>query len=165
MRRAPFVIAGSVVGLAGLLSFHSHEPKSTVAVEAAPGSTSSTSTSTSTSTSSGATTSGSSSTTSTSVASSSQTTKTATGTVEQYPYGQLSVTVSEKDGRITDVEVASLSEDDPHSVEVDDQAIPQLRQEVLAADSANIDGVSGATYTSQAYQQSVQSALDKLGLA
>ena len=46
-----------------------------------------------------------------------------------------------------------------------EQAIPQLRQEVLSAQSAHIDGVSGASFTSQAYVQSLQSALDQLGRA
>ena len=45
---------------------------------------------------------------------------------------------------------------------IDDAAIPQLRAQVLSADSANIDGVSGATFTSQAYAAAVQSALDQL---
>ena len=61
--------------------------------------------------------------------------------------------------------MASLNETDPRSVHIDDEAIPQLRQQVLAAQSASIDGVSGATFTSQAYAQSVQSALDQLGSA
>jgi uncharacterized protein with FMN-binding domain len=73
------------------------------------------------------------------------------------------VTVTESNGRITDVQMASLQETDSRSVEIDDQAIPQLRQEVLTAQNANIDGVSGATFTSQAYATSVQSALDQLG--
>ena len=68
-----------------------------------------------------------------------------------YRYGELSVTVTESNGRITDVQMASLNETDPRSVFIDDQAIPQLRQQVLAAQSASIDGVSGATFTSQAY--------------
>ena len=47
------------------------------------------------------------------------------------------------------------------SQELADRAIPVLRHEVLAAQSARIQAVSGATYTSQAYAQSVQAALDK----
>ena len=88
--------------------------------------------------------------------------RTATGAVTQYPYGALSVTVTETGSRITGVQMASLNETDSRSVSIDDQAIPQLQQEVLSAQSANIDGVSGATFTSQAYAQSVQSALDQL---
>jgi uncharacterized protein with FMN-binding domain len=84
--------------------------------------------------------------------------------VATYQYGELSVTVTERGGRITDLQMASLSETDARSVFIDDQAIPLLRQQVLAAQSANINGVSGATFTSQAYAQSVQSALDQLGI-
>jgi uncharacterized protein with FMN-binding domain len=84
--------------------------------------------------------------------------------VETYRYGELSVTVTDQGGRITDLQMASLSETDARSVFIDDQAIPLLRQQILAAQSANIDGVSGATFTSQAYAQSVQSALDQLGI-
>lgn len=72
------------------------------------------------------------------------------------------MTVTEQSGHITDLQMASLNETDARSVFIDDQAIPTLRQQVLAAQSANIDGVSGATFTSQAYAQSVQSALDQL---
>ncbi len=88
----------------------------------------------------------------------------ATGQLVTYQYGELSVTVTEKGGRITDLQMASLNETDARSVFIDDQAIPSLRQQVLAAQSANIDGVSGATFTSQAYAQSAQSALDQLGI-
>jgi FMN-binding domain len=48
------------------------------------------------------------------------------------------------------------------SGEIASDALPQLRKEVLAAQSARIDGVSGASYDSQAYADSVQSALDRL---
>jgi uncharacterized protein with FMN-binding domain len=74
------------------------------------------------------------------------------------------VTVTDTGGRITDVAMSSLSETDTRSVMIDDSAIPLLRQQVLSVQSANIDGVSGATFTSQAYAQSVQSALDQLGI-
>jgi uncharacterized protein with FMN-binding domain len=87
----------------------------------------------------------------------------ATGGVAQYAYGDLSVQVTVTGSRITDVGIASIQEVDQRSVDIDDQAIPLLRQQVLRVQSANIDGVSGATFTSQAYAQSLQSALDQLG--
>ncbi|MGZ6273916.1 MAG: FMN-binding protein [Candidatus Limnocylindrales bacterium] len=49
-----------------------------------------------------------------------------------------------------------------HSSQVSNYAAPQLRSEVLQAQSSQVDSISGATYTSQAYQQSLQSALDQL---
>jgi uncharacterized protein with FMN-binding domain len=58
-----------------------------------------------------------------------------------------------------------LPQSDPKSAEISQFAAPQLQSEVLAAQSAKIDGVSGASYTSQSYDTSVQSALDQLGFA
>jgi uncharacterized protein with FMN-binding domain len=86
----------------------------------------------------------------------------ATGTVEQYGYGELSVTVTVRGTQITDVSVPLLRTAEPYSQQLAQQVIPMLRSEVLAAHSAQIHGVSGATYTSAAYAQSIQSALDKL---
>jgi len=53
---------------------------------------------------------------------------------------------------------------DPRSAQINSYAEPQLQSETIQAQSANINGVSGATYTSQAYVQSLQAALDKLGI-
>lgn len=86
----------------------------------------------------------------------------ATGTVEQYGYGELSVTVTVRGNQITDVSVPLLRTAEPYSQQLAQQVIPMLRSEVLAVHSAQIHGVSGATYTSAAYAQSIQSALDKL---
>jgi hypothetical protein len=88
--------------------------------------------------------------------------RSAAGAVEQYGYGQLSVTVTVRGNQIVAVSVPVLHTLDPFSQQLAQQAIPMLRSEVLAAHSAQIHGVSGATYTSQAYAQSLQSALDKL---
>ena len=150
MRRAPIVLSATAAGVVGVLVFHSHRPTSALLVHppatTAPAAANipNTPTTPTTTTPNGAT-------------------RSATGSVVSYAYGQLSVTVAEDGTRITDIEMASLNETDSRSVEIDDQAIPQLRQEVLSAQSAKIDGVSGATYTSQAYVQSLQSALDQLG--
>ncbi len=87
---------------------------------------------------------------------------TAVGTSEQYGYGMLAVRVTEQSGRITDVSVASLQTAEQYSQNLAQQVIPMLRSEVLSAQSAQINAISGATYTSQAYAASVQSALDSL---
>ena len=84
-----------------------------------------------------------------------------TGKVEQFGYGQLAVTVTLTGTRITDVAVSSLQVIDPTSQYIEQQAVPYLKQEVLQAQSANIQGVSGASYTAQAYALSLQSALAK----
>ena len=88
----------------------------------------------------------------------------AMGTLEAYGYGELSVTVTVKGGEITGVTVPVLEVSDPNSRQVADYAIPQLKSEVLAANSARVHAISGATYTSDAYTASLQSALDKLHL-
>ena len=89
-------------------------------------------------------------------------TGTADGTSEQYGYGVLAVKVTEQSGHITDVSVASLQTAEPYSQNLAQQVIPMLRSEILSAQSAQINAISGATYTSQAYADSVQSALDAL---
>jgi uncharacterized protein with FMN-binding domain len=91
-------------------------------------------------------------------------TQTATGPTVGYGYGQLAVRVTVAGGRITDVTVPVLQVAEYTSQYIAQQAIPMLKGEVLSAQSANIQGVSGATYTSQAYDQSLQSALNKVKL-
>jgi uncharacterized protein with FMN-binding domain len=85
-----------------------------------------------------------------------------TGVVEQYGYGELSVTVTVRGNKITGVTVPVLRTAEPYSQQLAAQVLPTLKSEVLAAHSARINAVSGATYTSQAYADSIQSALDKL---
>jgi uncharacterized protein with FMN-binding domain len=75
-------------------------------------------------------------------------------------YGPVQVRVVFRGRRIVDVKALRDPDDLDRSRQIDADALPKLRAQVLAAQSARIDGVSGATYTSAAYQQSVQSALD-----
>ena len=150
MRRVPAVMAGAV-GFAGIIALHAGNtasilgatpPVSTVTTTTTPGS-------------------GPTSTTSTAP---SGVARTATGTSEQYGYGVLAVKVTVQGRQITDVSVASLQTAEQYSQSLAQQVIPTLRGEVLSAQSAHINGISGATYTSEAYAYSVQSALDKLGV-
>ena len=90
------------------------------------------------------------------------TVRSAVGTQVQFGYGVLDVKVTVTGTRITDVSVPALQVIDPTSQQICDQVFPMLRSEVLSAQSATIDGISGATYTSASYAQSLQSALDKL---
>jgi len=71
---------------------------------------------------------------------------------------QVAITVT--GSHITDVRALHLTDSSGHSVQISDYAAPILRKEALSKQSAQIDMVSGATYTSEAYQQSLQSALD-----
>ncbi|MFJ3305614.1 FMN-binding protein [Streptomyces sp. NPDC086549] len=87
-------------------------------------------------------------------------TKTVTGDTVQTRWGPVQVRVTLKDGKLTDVEAISYPQDNPRDQEINSYAVPQLRREALAAQSADIDTVSGATYTSDGYRQSLQSALD-----
>ncbi|MFD4598468.1 FMN-binding protein [Streptomyces sp. NPDC058464] len=96
--------------------------------------------------------------------SSSTGTKTVTGDTVQTRWGPVQVKVTIKSGKITDVTAVQYPSDNPRDQQINDYALPQLRSEALAAQSASIDTVSGATYTSQGYQQSLQSALDSAGL-
>lgn len=74
-------------------------------------------------------------------------------------YGVVQVKVVLHGNRITDVIPLQLPSGG-RSGEIASSAVPQLRGEVLSAQSANIDMVSGASYTSDGYAKSVQSALD-----
>jgi len=87
---------------------------------------------------------------------------TANGSVTQYPYGELQVTATVSGGRITNIST-QVQSNDPRSQQIDDQSLPMLRSQALSAQSANIQGVSGATFTSQAFVDSLQSALRALG--
>jgi uncharacterized protein with FMN-binding domain len=84
---------------------------------------------------------------------------TVNGTTVDNGYGPVQVQVQIANGRIVDVTVLSLPRDG-HSERINSYAVPQLREEVLRAQDARIDVVSGATDTSLAYTRSLQAALD-----
>jgi uncharacterized protein with FMN-binding domain len=87
-----------------------------------------------------------------------------TGTSTQTRYGEVQVQITVVSGKITDVTTPRLTGDDSRSVSINNRAAPVLRQRVLTAQSANVQSVSGATYTSEGYLSSLQSALDQAGL-
>ncbi len=82
------------------------------------------------------------------------------GAVVSTPYGPVQVAVTFSGNRITDVRNVRTPSGANRSVHIAAQATPVLRREVLTAQSARIDSVSGATYTSDGYAQSVQYAID-----
>jgi uncharacterized protein with FMN-binding domain len=94
-------------------------------------------------------------------AASAATTRTVTGTVANTQYGPMQVQVTLVGQRITKVTVVQQTNVGAMSEQIDSTAIPQLTSETLTAQSARIDAVSGASYTSAGYIQSLQSALDK----
>jgi uncharacterized protein with FMN-binding domain len=82
------------------------------------------------------------------------------GTVAQTQWGPVQVQVRIVNDRITDVAALVYPSGSGHDQAINSYALPRLRQEVLSAQSARIDGVSGATVTTGGYKQSLQSALD-----
>lgn len=92
-------------------------------------------------------------------------TGTATGDAVSFRYGTVQVQVTVEDGVITDVTALQLPDGDRRSVNISSQVEPWLAEEAIDAQSADIDIISGATYTSRAYAQSLQSALDRLAAA
>ncbi len=86
------------------------------------------------------------------------TVRTITGPSVDMQWGPVQVTIVVTGKRITDIQASAPTERD-RSAFINSQAIPLLRQEVLQAQSATIDTLSGATMTSEAYIQSLQSAL------
>ena len=85
------------------------------------------------------------------------------GTTVQTPFGPMQVAAVISGGKITDVKVLQRTDQGGRSVQISNQADPMLRSEVLQAQSANVSTIGGATYTSEGYLQSLQSALDQAG--
>ncbi|MFD6311141.1 FMN-binding protein [Streptomyces nigra] len=86
-----------------------------------------------------------------------------TGAVEQTPYGPVQVAVTLSHGKLADVRPLQTPGGDARSRAIADYAVPMLTREALGAQSADIQAVSGASYTSEGYMRSLQSALDKAG--
>ena len=153
MRRVG-TVAASVAGFAGIVALHVGSAPSFPGAAPPKAPASSVPTTTAGTTAPGATTVPSTTT--------APVTGTAVGASEQYGYGALAVRVTEQSGHITDISVASIQTAEQYSQNLAQQVIPMLRSEILSAQSAQINAISGATYTSQAYAASVQSALDTL---
>lgn len=84
-----------------------------------------------------------------------------TGSVADAYYGLVQVRATVSGGKLTDVAFLQYPNDRSTSREINSQAMPLLKQEALQAQSANVDGVSGASDTSAAFVQSLSSALSK----
>jgi uncharacterized protein with FMN-binding domain len=150
MKRAGVLAVATIAGLAGVLGFHTKPASLTV------GGLSGTTPSSGSPSSGGAKSSASSKTASG--------TRTATGAQVNYDYGVLSVAATVSGTKLTNVTIASIDDGGNfRSESIDQQAVPVLEQQAIAAQSANIQGVSGASYTSAGFEQSLQSALSELG--
>jgi len=82
------------------------------------------------------------------------------GDVVQTRFGPVQVQITVSGGTISDVTALQLTDDGGRSVQISNYAAPLLREEVLQAQSANVQTISGATVTSDAYLTSLQAALD-----
>ena len=147
MRRVITAVASTIAGLVMLLSFKTHSTTAATAVPAA----------TSTTTPGGSSSSPSSSATSAA--------KTVTGDAAETRYGPVQVQITVKNGKVTAVTATEYPAGEPRDQQINAYAIPALNQEALQAGNANINLISGATYTSNGYIASLQSALSKVGLA
>lgn len=135
------------------------------------GSSASTTSTTATPSTSGGTTGKTSGTTSGTTAGTAGTTPDSTSGATTYTgdsvstrFGDVQVAITVSGGTITDVTAVHLTDHDGRSVDISNRAAPVLRSEVLAAQSSQVSTVSGATYTSDAYLTSLQSAIDQAGL-
>jgi len=166
MRRVILAVTGTIAGLAALLSFKSHVPSSPLAATASgSGGTSAAGASPSASSSAkgggqtevvpGAFPQGS-------IAKNLPAGETAVdGKVANTSYGPVQIQLIKRSGKIVKVAVLVQPTNTLHDVQIGEFAFPKLISETLTAQDAKIDAVSGASYTSAGYIQSLQSALDK----
>lgn len=143
MKRTILTIAGTISGLVLLLGFKTHP-----AGQATGGAGDAAHPSTGTGTTTGGGSSGA---------------RTVRGGTIDTRWGPVQVEVTLSGGKITKVTALQLPDGNPRDREINDFAVPRLTQETLSAQSARIDAVSGATYTSDGYIRSLQSALDQAG--
>ena len=157
MRRMILAVTGTIAGLVALLSFKSHDPTIPVAATTGTGGGSSSSSSAATS---------SSSTTVPGEFQSAAGPLTAgetkiTGHVANTVYGPVQIQLVVKNSKIVKVAVLEQPTNTIHDIQIGEFAFPRLISETLAAQSAKIDAVSGASYTSAGYISSLQSAVDQ----
>jgi uncharacterized protein with FMN-binding domain len=145
MRRVAFAVLSTAAALVMLLSFKTHStvpagtPPAAIATPGAGGQTGGSSTGSSTGTG------------------------TFTGDPADTRFGPVQVRITVSGGKVTAADAVEYPQESPRDQEINAYAIPLLNQEAVAAGTAGIDMVSGATYTSQGYLSSLQSALDKAG--
>jgi uncharacterized protein with FMN-binding domain len=157
MKRTPFVVVATAAGLSGVLAFHTSP--ATVSVGLIPGAPAR-------SILAGGLGGHSLPQAGSAEHASSGSTRTAVGPAVNYNYGVLSVRVTVSGRRLIKVGIATLDDASLYRSQlIDHQSIPILETQALRAQSAGIQGVSGASYTSAGFAQSLQGALDALGLS
>ena len=164
MRRVILAVTGTIAGLVALLSFKSHVPSAPVAATAGGSGGTAASSSSSSSSSSG---SGQTEVVPGAFPQGSIAKKlppgeaVVDGKVASTAYGPVQIQLIKKDTKIVKVAVLVQPTNTLHDVQIGEFAFPKLISETLAAQNGKIDAVSGATYTSAGYIQSLQSALDQ----
>jgi uncharacterized protein with FMN-binding domain len=164
MRRVILAVTGTIAGLVALLSFKSHVPSSPVAAVASGsgGNTSSSSSTASSAKGSGQTEVVPGAFPQGSIARNLPAGETAVdGKVASTAYGPVQIQLIKRNSKIVKVAVLKQPTNTLHDIQIGVAAFPKLISETLAAQNGKIDAVSGATYTSAGYIQSLQSALDK----
>ncbi len=162
MRRTLLTLGGTAAGLAALLSFKTHSLAAADPAPASPVVSASAAPPAASAMGSGKASAKPKASQAPKAGASTQAgTRTVTGTVADTAHGPMQVQVTLAGPKITKVTVLQRTDDGAESVEIDSTAIPKLTSETLAAQSAQIDAVSGASYTSSGYIKSLQSALDQ----
>ncbi len=163
MKRSTIVIGATVAGLVGVLTFHTKSAPLVVGSLPQASTIRGSTITPAAAGSPGGTSSGGSKPSPSGTSAAQSGTRAATGPQVNYNYGVLAVAVTVSGSKITNVQISSLDDGGNfRSESIDQQAIPILEQQALQAQSANIQGVSGASYTSAGFEQSLQSALSQL---
>jgi uncharacterized protein with FMN-binding domain len=164
MKKIVLAIMGTISGLVMLFSYHtSTTGRATTTTDETDGSNTRATTGTATTAVPSATASAGSTpaaTTSTAAADG-----TYTGDAVETHWGTVQVAITVANGRITSAEAVQYPNENPRDQQINAYAVPILNSEVVAAQSASIDAVSGATVTSGGYLESLQSAIDAAHLA
>jgi uncharacterized protein with FMN-binding domain len=162
MRRVILAVTGTIAGLVALLSFKSHIPSSPVAATASGSGGSASSSASPSSAKGGQTEVVPGAFPQGSIAKNLPAGETAVdGKVANTAYGPVQIQLIERNGKVVKVAVLVQPTNTLHDVQIGEFAFPKLISETLTAQNAKIDAVSGASYTSAGYVQSLQSALDK----
>jgi len=162
MRRVILAVTGTIAGLAALLSFKSHVPSSPVTSTASGSGGNSSSSSAPPAKGGGQTEIVPGAFPQGSIARNLPAGETSVdGKIANTSYGPVQIQLIKRNSKIVKVAVLKQPTNTLHDIQIGVAAFPKLISETLAAQDAKIDAVSGATYTSAGYIQSLQSALDK----
>ena len=164
MRRIVTWAMSTLTVIVLLFSYHTSRSSVVATAETRPVTTTSAQSDTGTTTDSGSGSSGGTDDSSSSSSSSTTAAKTYAGDAIDTRYGPVQVQITTADGTITAVDVLQVPMSDRHDQMINSQAVPIYNEEAVQAQSADIDVVSGATYTWEGYTQSLQSAIDQANL-